>query len=222
MRKVIAILFIVAAATACKKDGDRHTVKGRLLNSCDDPTPLRGFTVYLYNDYRNLLNRWCNQGQIATATTNENGEFELSYEKTCSNGDISLQYDINSISYGSLVYNIEPNKSTELGDIFRKNNGPFQVKIKTNQPYSNNDTLFYGIRPHILDSTYKFITGPFTDGQLVDNYLITVWRIHNRSAETNHLFRWVLKSGKNSFKDELQEAYIDPCKNNEIVLDISK
>ncbi|HYG16425.1 MAG TPA: hypothetical protein VEC12_11780 [Bacteroidia bacterium] len=227
MRKVIAILFIVAAATACKKDGDKYTVKGRLLKSCDNPVPVKNFTVYLYNDYKSSSNT-CNSGQIATATTNENGEFELSYEKTCSSGKISLEYDV-SFSSTALVDGIEPKKDYDLGDIYKMDNGFYTVKIKTNQAYTSSDTLFYDITnkgPN--DSNYQYVIGPFVDGATMDTLFKSVYKDLNYvsgGSVTNSAIKWIFKSNQTVYAKsrQPQQFYIEPCKKyNEVILDISK
>ncbi|HYG14875.1 MAG TPA: hypothetical protein VEC12_03910 [Bacteroidia bacterium] len=228
MKTAWVIFFTAFALTfaSCKREGDKYTVKGRLLKSCDNPVPVKNFTVYLYNDHKSLSNP-CNSGQIATATTNENGEFELGYDKTCRSGGISLQYDV-SFSSATLVDGIEPKKDYNLGDIYYRDNGFYIVKIKTNQPYTSSDTLFYDITGGGKDSSYSIATGPFYDGQVIDTLYETVVKMLNYpTTAVNESISWILKSGKTDHKRRYlgqgQQFYIEPCKKySEVVLDISK
>lgn len=222
---IICAIGIVLLTTFsnCKKDSDRYTVKGRLLKSCDDPTPVPYAEIYLYNDYKSTA-QTCNSGEIARGTTNENGEFELGYNRACADGIVGLGYDI-SFSTAYVAVAMKSNRDYDLGDIYKKDNGFYLFKIKTNHPYTDKDTLFYNITPILLDSTYKFIVGPFTDGQAVDSFKTTVSKIVNPTQDSRSLQTyWRLKSGKNDYKfNRFFEFYIEPCKKySEGIIDISK
>jgi len=224
VRKTKHILLLTGLAMACiflsncKDLKKNYTVRGRLLHSCDNPVPVKGYSVFLLNrDGGNC------KGEIQRVTTNDNGEFLLDYESACSNGAdfISLEYDV-SFSSAILVSDIKINENEDLGDIYMKNNGFYIVKIKTNQPYTSSDTLFHGIHIAGKDS---YIKGPFVDNQIIDTLLETVAKAQNHFSTTsiNRIIGWQLKRDATTYKSKLQMIYIEPCKKyNEVILDISK
>ena len=219
MRKLKPIPLLTGLAMACiflsncKDLKKNYTVKGRLLHSCDNPVPVKNVEVDLYGSCK---------GPIEGATTNSDGEFLIDYEAICTHAPslISLQYDV-SFSAARLVTNIRANEHEDLGDIYLKHNGFYVIKIKTNQPYTFADTLFYDVT--------KFRTGPFIDGMIIDTLVKTVEKSQNSQpvASVNLLIPWGLKNNTiyhhNKYFGQGQKFYIEPCKKySEVILDISK
>ncbi|HYG14878.1 MAG TPA: hypothetical protein VEC12_03925 [Bacteroidia bacterium] len=146
MRKANHILLLTGLAMAClflsncKDLKKNYSVKGRLLHSCDNPVPVKNFSIHLDKGGGGC------KGEIQRVTTNNNGDFMFDYDATCTSptGFITLGYDV-SFSSSILVGQIRENENEDLGDIYLKDNGFYIIKIKTNQPYSSSDTLFYDI-----------------------------------------------------------------------------
>lgn len=78
--RILAIFILTSCAlvlNGCRKDnGDKFTIKGKFLNSCDNPTPVSGHQLFLSFSY-GINNRF---EQIA-ATTQSDGSFEFAYDK---------------------------------------------------------------------------------------------------------------------------------------------
>jgi len=232
VRKLQPILLLTGLSIAClflsncKDLKKNYSVKGRLLHSCDNPVPVKDFKVDLYNTHHRC------EGVIQSAYTNADGNFLLDYDATCSDNfnELILQYDV-SFSSAKLVQKIKINQNEDLGDIYLKDNGWYEIKIKTNHLYTLADTLFYNITGGGSGDNfdYLFVTGPFKDGQKVNTLYKTVYKIQHgdRVKPMNHFSRWILKSGTVIHSDKYlwdgEDYYLEPCKKyNEVILDISK
>lgn len=231
MKNIITVFCLLAlpfALSNCKKDANEiHTVTGKLLLSCSDNTPEKGVTIFLYNDNRGTL-RSCDPGRLGTALTNDKGEFSITYSETCAglhNGSITLRYINNNRIQEDLVTNILPNRSLQLGSLYTKENVQYQFVVKTTKPYTSADTLFYDIEPKGgLDSTYKFVTGPFQNQMVIGSKEKAVILDYRRELKRGIICDWILKSGSTIIKPETRTiATIGICDaNSTLEIDLSK
>ncbi len=234
------IICLIITITGCKKESadEQYTVRGRVVVSCDDLSPVKNYEVYLYNDYKRITPNSCKAGELGRAITDENGNFEITYTSTCWKGELILRYDFDNFSYRNLVIDMSANKNYDLGNLYQENNGFYTYKVKTNTLYTNEDTLFYDIKykstpiiidstTWVFDSTYKMVTGPFINNMTIDYGQSAVPHIANPDSEyigNQIITRWVLKNGNTIHAMERnQKGYIEPCKKfSKVVFDLSK
>jgi hypothetical protein len=223
----IIILFTVSQ---CKKEAKDYTITGRLVDSCTGGNPLGGFSVRLYDVQKASFLRTCTDNIDQRITTDSTGKFRFSYSTSCLSEP--LQIDV-SDSKGKTLFvgNITTNKNIDLGDIVPGNNGNYVLKIATDTAYSIADTLFYNIMPRLsgLDSTYKFITGPFANNQLVDSFPVSLGYDAGDLSNSFNIMNiiWILKSSGKVYKPNTTNPnphnfIMSPCANNEAVLQIGK
>lgn len=220
MRIVCKLAFLFALMIAsCKKDpGEQYTISGKFTKSCDDTTPITKFNLVLYEDYPDAKE----SKNIATATTNERGEFTFKYYSISIplKKDIGVSTENGKVNY---LYNLPKNQDLDV-NIYSKDNYFYIIKIKTDKPYTNSDTLFY-----LQNAINKnFILGPFYDNQVLDTVVMTAplnWHDGEGASPTTYLgYYWKLGSEHNtSVKSNIVKMDLIPCKKyNEVVFDLTK
>lgn len=232
---VIAIgFFLLLGAASCKGDfwelidtDEFFTVKGRLLRSCDDKTPLGNRTMSILAD-RGFI--FCARVNIEDVTTDINGFFSFRYENEGCASFLSLSAEDslrNSIVDQEVVMNIPVFENIDLGEVFLINDKPYLYEIKTNAGFSGVDTLFYDIKDdYYKDSVYRFITGPFSSGQVLTKDTARGWPLIFMNGEHTRNFdlgsHWILKSGNTIHKRGGHEEIFKPCVENKVIIDLTK
>jgi hypothetical protein len=214
----IILSAITVASFGCNKDsGEKYTIKGRFTKSCDDTTPVSRFNLILY-----LENTDANEIKtIAKTTTNERGEFSLQYfTLPNSNSNIGVSTENGRVTY---LLNIPKNRDFET-NIYSRDNYFYIIKIKTDKPYTNKDTLFY-----LENANNKnFVLGPFYNNQVLDTVILSApqfWSYGANEAPTTYIgYSWKLGSEFNiGVKNYIVNMNLIPCKKyNEIVFDLTK
>lgn len=140
---------------------------------------------------------------------------------------MNLYYTLNNRRF-VIASNLIPNHSFDLGNVYKENNAFYFYQIKTNQQYTNKDTLFYDIVSKstlgMLDSAYKFAVGPFYNGAILDSTIATIPVYKGKENKTVFYTKWVLKSNDSVYAaNRHQEGVIIPCKKySDVVFDISQ
>lgn len=183
----------------CKKE-TRYVVKGRVMDSCFNGNPVDGveFELQDLNRKKGELTIFvCSKHFRAFGNTNANGEFRLEYEHGCYE---FVTLKLKKQGMGSVGWWFPPNQNIDLGDIVFKNNLKYFVVLTTDTAYSNQDTLFFNIKQVGFrgDSTFKFLTGPFTNNQFIDTVITTKHSDFNKTASID--YHWILKSGKRIYR----------------------
>jgi hypothetical protein len=164
----ICLFSLVILFTACPKKTEdiinkQYTIKGKLVYSCDNPTPVINKNVDLEFTSNGVL-----VNTIGLCKTDSNGIFSFTYDAV---GDHILpQFTIgveSGYSYNVVFYNVPINSSLNLGDITTQDNYFGIIKIQTSKTYSSSDTLYYiPGNPFI----HNIFIGPFYDGQIIDTF----------------------------------------------------
>lgn len=154
----------------CRKDRNIYTLKGRLVTSCDDPTPLAGEELYISATGGNSTESFI---------TDSEGRFTLTYEDTWELEYIAIKGSQRN-GHGSLTYlsHIPMEKNLDVGTIYFRDNYFFLGRISVQRPTSQQDTVFYDYSN--LTGFKKFVTGPFQDGQVVDTFTSRAARIYDK------------------------------------------
>lgn len=236
------ILFILWGGISCKKSEDNIlkpniSITGRLVTNCENPMPVANKLLILETgrgifDIDHYL--FCEGGykEVAKTFTNANGEFEFIYDKQrCIKVlQISIQDTTGKNSrHLPLVSYLRANKNDAIGGVYLATTKNYRYKIKTQQPYTANDTLFYNLKytgyRQTLDSTYSFKAGPFTDGQLLSGFGFSGdSKIHDgilagADDRYNTEIRWVLKKNGVRFKSGYSKMlFTDACEMNTVLL----
>lgn len=154
---------------SCKKEKEKFAVNGVLYKDCENKTPYANYPLILEYSTNSLFEE---SFEIAL-TTNDKGEFSGTYETVSDliNGNLSISF-VAGYANTSLVSDLPLNKSVNLGNIVKGINSYIIYKIAAKKPYSNSDTLFYGITASNFIPPYKmeapYVIGPFIDGQIID------------------------------------------------------
>ncbi len=230
-------LFLLLGSSSCIQREDipfrkEYKVIGRLVKSCNDPTPISDKLVLLENPP--FFDLFCKTGYkvVSRAYTNADGYFELRYEQQ--NCLIPLKVSIEDpnghpTDNFALVTDIKEYENTHLGNVYLKPSVIYNYVVKTNTPYTNTDTLYYNIERSASgkDSTYAFITGPFTEGQVLATYQERTERqIHHgdlalQDERYDYEYYWLLKSSGNPIKRSISRIIFRSCVLYTITIDLS-
>ncbi|HYG16196.1 MAG TPA: hypothetical protein VEC12_10630 [Bacteroidia bacterium] len=209
MRQLVAciVLLLTVITGSCKKDKVFH-VKGRVLDGCNG-TPVEGAILNLNgsDDQKEyLFPDMCKDDKVAAnAITDANGEFIIRYDEVCEVWSLALDIFKKSgnANLQQLVLSVPVNKDVDLGDLNIQNSISCAVSIATDTSYSASDILVFNIRPKVSsgqrDSTFKSVSGPFADNQVVDTLIIPASvLISSDSADVT--YKWLLKNGSRFIK----------------------
>jgi hypothetical protein len=168
MKRSVVFLALAAIGSAffsCEKANHTvYTIKGRLLKTCDDPSPFSEQTLILttsdigcYPFHRTM--------QSDTCITDGAGYFELQYIhlKMCEDApNVDIFYDTGLISGINIIVCIPKNENVDLGNVYLQNRGNLVVTIHpgTNS-YTDQDTLR-------IEGAGQRIAGPFTQTIILD------------------------------------------------------
>lgn len=209
INSIITILFKTAFATAllllltlqsCIQREDNfllkeYKVKGRLVQSCDNHTPIANKLIILESENNPIL--FCNNRYkvVSRTYTNSDGYFDLKYDRQecIYNPKVSIE-DPNGHPTNNypLVTYLKGNENTNLGNVYLHPTAIYNYVIKTNTPYTTTDTLFYNIKYlSSKDSVYSVAIGPFTNGQELTTHS------HSAQRQVHH--------GDEAFKDKVYD-----------------
>jgi Neuraminidase (sialidase) len=163
LKYILLFLMPICLFTqACKNGDETYTIKGKVLKSCTEPTPIAGRPLVLTYDYS--LNK--KSGQEYTSTDAE-GNFELKYTGQFNLGDLTISVkDDSSNFFRTLIRDIEKNRNLNIGNVLNADIFFAYLRIKTTKPNTQNDTLFFEKQGNKFN---KFMLGPFTNGQIIDS-----------------------------------------------------
>lgn len=169
----IFALVLILLGSACEQDKkeDKYKIRGRILESCDNPEPVEGVHVGLQLDKSVTMFNPDGSEYLDRVLTGPNGEFVLSYdEKIYSN--IYIQRLRDGIGGPNLLMmGLPHNKSLNVGNLFyNRPTVDVRATIRTPYPFGSEDTLVLGgIAREFYNGTskYKLIPGPFTNGKVV-------------------------------------------------------
>jgi hypothetical protein len=213
---------------SCKREKEKFVVNGVLYKDCEKKIPyvnypliLEYFTQSIREDPFEL-----------PLTTNDKGEFSGTYETVSDliNGNLSISF-VAGYANTSLVSDLPLNKSVNLGNIVKGINSYVIYKIGTKKPYSNTDTLFYGITASNFIPPYKmeapYVIGPFKDGQIIDTIVrssLMVYSNASQTVKTPVYNEWRLGSSYFDRERKNHQGFeLNPCKvYEEVVIDLSK
>jgi hypothetical protein len=160
---IITIMIFALFLSNCRKDnGEKFTIRGKLLNSCDNPEPVGGHQLFLEFSY-GINNKY---EQIA-ATTSADGSFEFTYEKKNAMREMTISgRQANGSGTLNYVFGIPIGRNLEVGNIYSESNFYRVITIKSIRVTSKEDTIYYGLNNRGIFT--KLITGPFNQNQIID------------------------------------------------------
>lgn len=166
---IIAVLLLGGCQD--KSKNQPLNVSGRLLMSCDNPTPIANVTLTWGAPHTTKF----------TTTTDEDGYFHFSgtydTEKLYENEvkEISVEGEA-PYFYKDLVGHVS--NQGDIGDIYYKNYVDFIIRVKTSETsiFTDQDTIRFPGRPSLTHPIpeMKFV-GPFTNGQILDTVKMEVF-----------------------------------------------
>ncbi|MDP3928060.1 MAG: hypothetical protein Q8R57_03470 [Bacteroidota bacterium] len=210
------LLFLVPLCFlifSCKnEDTETITIKGKLLKSCENPSPLVGHALVLTYSYN--VN---GKEDVIQSVTNSNGSFEFKYEKKVVMSNLALRED-QTIGYGYFTYlnNIETKKNLDIGTLYNNDFLLVKIRINAQRVTSIEDTIYYDFKSNKFN---KFIVGPFIENQLLDTIFGRTTMEYNKLNK--HKFD-IPYSWKLGLSGKVQYVYSDslfPC-SKENYLDI--
>lgn len=164
-----ALLLIIVSCTKIDDASGPYTIKGKLLNNCEDQQPVANQLLYFLVDVDA-------DEEDRVAYTDANGNFSYTFDGPPNNnstigGSIRLQNDkpiLCGIPSSSLTADKEMNTGTLYANTPTKATVTFSIK---GQNYTSSDTVIISTISHSdLRKVSKFkIPGPFDNGVAVNN-----------------------------------------------------
>ncbi len=186
----VCFLFILSTFLffSCKPKSEQYNIKGRLINSCDN-SPIKNVKIIARQSAIHALTpAKSSAGFEESATSDDNGSFEISYT-TAQKSPIQLLETTLSVG------------TTDLGDIRLYSNSKVYYKVKVNNAHTNLDTLF--IVDITSPNTYYKMYGPFHDTVIGIKTVTAVNTLANNSGSiqqtntTNKIDSWYKINRKN-------------------------
>jgi hypothetical protein len=164
---IITIMIFAIFLSNCRKDnGEKFTIRGKLLNSCDNPEPVSGHQLFLEFSY-GINNKY---EQIA-ATTNADGSFEFTYEKKNAMGEMTISgRQANGLGTLNYLFGIPIGRDLNIENLYIENNFFAIIRVNIKRITTSDDTIFYSLISG-TNNFSKFLVGPFTDNQLFDTVM---------------------------------------------------
>ncbi|MDP3928061.1 MAG: hypothetical protein Q8R57_03475 [Bacteroidota bacterium] len=162
------ILFLLSPlclfTPGCKSEEETYTITGKIVKSCDYPTPVSNlsFELWYYSDSKR------NDALKASGVTDIDGNFSIQYTSTPNGFNSRMELITSNGPFGQkpILSRIPQNKNMAIGNIYTDTNYYMIVKIKTENNFSDLDTLYYNIiKPY---GQYDFLIGPFYNNQIID------------------------------------------------------
>lgn len=161
MKNTIILIFLLTTSlfiSSCIEDEspEIYTLSGILYQECSK-IPMSNTSVVLWG-YDGSVFQEDVTGVKGRTTTDENGNFTLTYEKVPRRVDLSLETP-NGVTSFKILGGIPLNENINFGDCYISNRGSVIVTLEINEPYTNLDTLEIATR-----STWTKYSGPFQNG----------------------------------------------------------
>jgi hypothetical protein len=187
----IFVLFVAFGFASCNEKATNGalnevkssvvTISGKVIQSCDDNTPVTNLEIYLKGDQH--VNEFGCNPKYFSAITDSEGKFTFQYnlKELCKPGmTLFIACDYQN-TFKSLLGDLPRNqKEHNQNDpsiykdviVYYKNTNLHVARLKSNKSYSEADTVFYdlGFGRH-GELTYKFTVGPFVDNQIIDTFI---------------------------------------------------
>lgn len=159
MKRITQILILVSLFlfSDCRREKS-WIIKGRLLESCDNPIPVSGRLLYISSS-KSISN--------PVVQTDDEGRFSLPYELDYRQIEFIKLRDENKI----YLVGIPKKENIVVGDLYSKDNFFALLKLQVNRATSVEDTIYYDYLGYrgAMRNYRKFKVGPFTDGQVIDS-----------------------------------------------------
>lgn len=160
---ILFLVFYTITMSSCKQVNEKqeYTIKGTLLQSCENSLPVGGIRLILDYDCD------CNASKIlAESFTDVNGKFEFKYSTVPGNDIIISGIQPNGGGTKNYLFGIPINKDLDIGNLYSNDNFFAIVKLNVLRSTNSFDTLFYDL---FGSGNYrKTIIGPFTNGLALD------------------------------------------------------
>lgn len=158
------LIFTVILFVGCNpfnEDNKEYSIKGTLLQSCDNPTPVTGVKLILDYDCN------CSSSKILQEVyTDSEGKFEFNYKTVAGNDIVIRGTQANGGGTKNYLFGIPINKDLDIGNLYNNDNFFAIVKLEVSRPTSLNDTLFYD--EYGAGNFRKSLLGPFNNGLILD------------------------------------------------------
>lgn len=210
MKKIIVILFAIAAVLSCKKKTVEGTyvVKGYVYKDCNKKPeidmPLELKVVYYENNRPKYKT-------ISSDTTDIFGQYTFNYSNA-PEGDVYITYA--GYPYPGYVRNI-PFKNIDSLTFYSNASANVKSNIIVTNSYSKSDTLFVDGFGYYRN--YK-LTGPFTNGQLFPEFNFkSISKLDYGIFTTQTGISYKIGSNGNWIDSNI---YVLPCSQNTINIEI--
>ena len=156
MKKLIKTIFCIVTISlfACKKD-NTNFIEGYFYEDCNK-TPTANFDLKIYTITIYGL-KGPKEEYLGEVETDANGYFKFEFE-----GDPSITS--HQFRHNGNEYFTKPYKKKSTFCAFKNVKCTHHVIIKTDKPFTNQDTLYFGA---VLNATEIILAGPFTNGQTI-------------------------------------------------------
>ena len=161
----IILAFSFLLFTDCRRERS-WIIKGRLLESCDNPVPVVGHPLFIRSSH-SIVN--------PIIETDHEGKFSLPYELDYRQVEyLELKSNLNFKTY---VIGLPKKENINVGDVYLNDNYSFVVNVFVEKLTSNNDTIYFD---HNIHTGYgKFVVGPFKNNQTIDTLVIRTTKFHD-------------------------------------------
>lgn len=176
----VSLCFFIFAFSNCKKDTEQFTVKGYLLQSCNNSEPVSGVTLQLTYPCKACPYA---QTDFGSFTTRADGSFEFTYTSAKRVNELIISgTQRNGLGTLNYVYGIPINTTVNLGNVYATENFYALVKLNVQRPTSLADTIYYLKEANLLLP----IIGPFTQGQVIDTLIYRNTQFYDKQNVKNY------------------------------------
>lgn len=238
----LTVFFLCGTISCTSSDNNifikKYRVKGKLIRSCDNPTPVADMLVFLETDRSGGIVHAivCDHSykEVSKAYTNSNGEFELPYvnQKCIPYLQISMQDTAKGkIKHIPLATYLKGKEDADVGDVPIHQEKKYNYIVTTGIPYTNADTLYYNISyftnsAGFIDSIYSIAVGPFTNEQLLSQHSFSgAKKIHHGDFALENdisdiISNWIFKTNGVAKKKNSALIVLQSCISNRVVIDL--
>ena len=199
MKKLTYILlgFSLLFFTDCRREKS-WIIKGRLLESCDNPVPVVGHVLFISSS-KSIVNPYIETDHL--------GNFALPYELDIRQNEYIELRDVNR----SYVVGLPKKENIDVGDIFLRYNHFVSLELSVMRTTSALDTIFFSYNQQ--NGEYRrYITGPFQNQQVLDTFILHDKMIYDKEyyGQRNPIWK-----GFYLGKFKVNETEVEPVFNEE-------
>jgi hypothetical protein len=213
------MLFFSLCGCELINDNTEYTIRGQLLQSCDNPTPVSGVKLILDYDCN------CNSSKILQEIyTDADGKFEFKYKSVNGNDIVIRGNQANGLGTINYLFGIPINKDLDVGNLYSSNNFFAVLKIVNKRQSTKNDTIFYDV--YGSANFRRFIVGPFIENQILDTIMFRNTQFFdkvndNRIYKNNGFASYNYKIGQKGREVYADGSHFIVCtKYNEYILEV--